>query len=184
MSDYFEVLGLPRRFAVDPAELERRYLELSRAVHPDRVVGRPADERSGAAGPAMELNQAYRTLKRDLPRAEHILRLEGVTIEDNQPVEQELLIEMLELREELAEAVAAGDRARLSALERGARERERNELAQLRGGFAELEVLLPGAPERPARLQAVVDQVIRLRYLARYREAFVEDDEAEQEGAA
>ena len=37
MTDYFELLGLPRRFAVDLAELERRYLELSREVHPDRA---------------------------------------------------------------------------------------------------------------------------------------------------
>ncbi len=181
MLDYFEVLGLPRRFAVDLAELERRYLELSRAVHPDRVAARAADERSGVAGQAMELNQAYRALKRDLPRAEHLLRLEGVTIEDNQPVGQELLTEMLELREELAEAVAAGDRALLDRLERGTRERERAELDALRGEFAELEGLPVGSPERPARLQAVVDRVIRLRYLARYREAFA--DEAE-EGAA
>lgn len=61
MSDYFEVLGLPRRYAVDLGELERHYLERSRAVHPDRVG---PDERSGAAGRAMELNQAYRALKR------------------------------------------------------------------------------------------------------------------------
>lgn len=181
MLDYFEVLGLPRRFAVDLAELERRYLELSRAVHPDRAAGRPADERSGAAGQAMELNQAYRAVKRDLPRAEHILRLEGVTIEDNQPVGQELLMEILELREELAEAVAKGDRALLDRLERGARERERAELDALRLEFAELEGLPAGSPERPERLQGVVDRVIRLRYLARYREAFA--DEAE-EGAA
>jgi molecular chaperone HscB len=182
MIDYFQVLGLPRRFAVDLAELERRYLELSRAVHPDRVAGRAADERSGAAGQAMELNQAYRAVKRDLPRAEHILRLEGVTIEDNQPVGQELLMEMLELREELAEAVGSGDRALVARLERGARERERAELDALRLEFADLEGLPDGSPERPARLQAVVDRVIRLRYLARYREAFA-DDEAE-EGAA
>jgi hypothetical protein len=90
---------------------------------------------------------------------------------------------MLELREELAEAKQAGDRTRLTRLERGARERERAELAELGRGFAELEGLPDGSPERPARLQAVVDRVIRLRYLARYREAFA-DDEAEQEGAA
>jgi len=30
----------------------------------------------------------------------------------------------------------------------------------------------------------VIDQVILLRYLARYREAFADEDDAEQEGAA
>ncbi|HKE16219.1 MAG TPA: Fe-S protein assembly co-chaperone HscB [Kofleriaceae bacterium] len=177
MSDYFEMLGLPRQFAVDLAALERRYLERSREVHPDRA--------SGAAGQAMELNQAYRALKRDLPRAEHLLRLEGVTIGDNRPVAPALLAEVLELREELAEATAAGDRALLARLERDARDREKRELARLGGLFASLEALPAGSPERSARLDALVDQVIRLRYLARYREAFADDDDdAEREGAA
>ena len=178
-SDYFALLGLPRRFAVDRAELERRYLERSRAVHPDRA---PAEERTGAAGQAMELNQAYRALKRDLPRAEHLLALEGVTIGDNQPVAPELLAEMLELREQLDEAKQAGDRALLDRLERAARERQRAELGELAAEFAALESQAAG-PERADRLQAVVDRVIRLRYLARYRDAFEDEDDA-QEGAA
>jgi len=91
-------------------------------------------------------------------------------------------MEILELREELAAAKAAGDRAMLGRLERGARERERAELDVLRLEFAELEGLPTGSPERPERLQAVVDLVIRLRYLARYREAFADDDA--EEGAA
>lgn len=175
MSDYFEVLGLPRRFAVDPAELERNYLERSRAVHPDRLAaeGRPGGVE--AAGQAMEVNQAYRMLRRELPRAEHLLSLQGVAIGDNQPVAPALLAEVLELREELEAARAAGDRARLSALEGGARARERAELTQLGSLFSALEGA--GATERAARLDAVVDQVIRLRYLARYREAFADDDE-------
>jgi molecular chaperone HscB len=184
MTDYFEVLGLRRGFAIDLAELERHYLERSRAVHPDRVAGAAAaEERSAAAGQAMELNQAYRALKRDLPRAEHLLRLEGVTIGDNQPVAPELLAEMLELREELAEARETGDRGLLDRLEKSARARERAELGALGARFAALEALPAAASDRAARLQGVVDQVIRLRYLARYRDAFGDDD-AEQEGAA
>src|SRR5438046_9402803 len=34
--DLFAVLGLPRRLMIDPADLERRYHETSRVVHPDR----------------------------------------------------------------------------------------------------------------------------------------------------
>jgi molecular chaperone HscB len=172
MSDYFELLGLPRRFAVDGAELERRYLERSRDAHPDR---------GGAAAQAMELNQAYRALRRELPRAEHLLQLEGSPIRDDQRVAPALLAEILELREELAEARAAGDRAALDRLERAARQRERAELDELAARFAALEALPAGAPGRPERLAAAVDQVVVLRYLARYREAF---EDEEQEGAA
>lgn len=177
-SDYFQMLGLERRFALDPAELERRYLERSREAHPDRQAARPADERARAAGQAMQLNLAYRTLKRPLPRAEHLLALAGIRIGDNETVSQELLVEMLELREELAGARAAGDGAAIARLEAAARERERAELARLGALFADFEAQPQGGGQ-PA-LARLKDQVIRLRYLARYREAFDEDaDESE-----
>jgi molecular chaperone HscB len=175
-SDYFQMLGLERRFALDPAELERRYLERSRDAHPDRQAGRPADERARAAGQAMQLNIAYRTLKRELPRAEHLLALAGIRIGDNEPVSQELLVEMLELREELANARAAGDGGEVARLEAAARERQQAELARLGVLFGEFEAQPQGGGQ--AALARIKDQVIRLRYLARYREAF-EDDAGE-----
>jgi molecular chaperone HscB len=172
-SDYFQMLGLDRRFAIDPAELERRYLERSREAHPDRQAGRPADERAAAAGEAMQLNIAYRTLRRQLSRAEHLLQLAGVRIGDNEPVEQDLLMEMLELREELAAARAAGDAAAIARLEAAARTRERAEFDRLGALFADFESSRQG--EGGPALARIKDQVIRLRYLARYREAFDED---------
>ena len=35
MQTHFDRLGLPRRFALDGAAVERQYLARSRAVHPD-----------------------------------------------------------------------------------------------------------------------------------------------------
>jgi molecular chaperone HscB len=161
MTDYFSLLGLPRKYQVDLAELERRYLELSREVHPDRAG-------AAAAGQAMSANQAYRTLKRELSRAEHLLALEDVRIGDNEPVPQALLGEMLELREELDEARRLGDRAALDRLEREAKRRERSELDRLSVLFDELE----GDGDRASVLQDIRAQVVALRYTARYREAF------------
>jgi molecular chaperone HscB len=174
-SDYFQMLGLERRFALDPAELERRYLERSREVHPDRQASRPAGERAAAAGEAMQVNLAYRTLKRELPRAEHLLQLAGVRIGDNEPVKQELLMEILELREELASARAAGDEVAVARMEAAARGRERAELDKLGALFGEFEAAAQG--EGGTALERIKDQVVLLRYLARYREAF--DDDAE-----
>lgn len=33
--DHFELFALPREFAIDPKVLEARYIELTRATHPD-----------------------------------------------------------------------------------------------------------------------------------------------------
>ena len=46
--DYFACLGLPRRLGIDAADLERRFHERSRELHPDRFFERPEAERRQA----------------------------------------------------------------------------------------------------------------------------------------
>ena len=95
--DHFERLGLPRRFSVDGAELERNYLARSREVHPDFDTG---DEDAAAA-----LNKAYATLREPFPRAEHLLNLlGGPGASDDKSLPPAFLMEMLELREEIESA--------------------------------------------------------------------------------
>ncbi|MGE5413834.1 MAG: hypothetical protein ACM3NW_06655, partial [Syntrophomonadaceae bacterium] len=36
--DYFSLLGLPRQFTIEPGELENRFRERSRKLHPDRFA--------------------------------------------------------------------------------------------------------------------------------------------------
>jgi molecular chaperone HscB len=43
-SNHFERLGLPRRFVLDEADLEREYLARSRATHPDFHQGGSSSE--------------------------------------------------------------------------------------------------------------------------------------------
>lgn len=101
--DHFARLGLAPGFAVDAAELQRRYVALQRQFHPDRYATRPASERAAALARASDLNQAYETLKSALGRAEYLLKLKGWSgggsLED--PI---LLMEAMEHREALAEA--------------------------------------------------------------------------------
>lgn len=174
MTDYFDVLGLPRTFAIEAAELERCYLERSREVHPDRG--------GGSAGEAMTVNQAYRTLKRALGRAEHLLSLAGVAIGANEPVDPALLAEMLELREELADAQSSGDQGALMRLEQEARRRHREEIERLGPLFRAFEA--DGADADAGVADDIKQQVIRLRYLARYVEAFDDDEDAAGGAAA
>lgn len=98
----FAVFGLPVEFALDRALLELRYRELQKVVHPDRAVSLPAGERTMMLSHAVSVNEAYRVLRDDVQRAEALLRVKGMLAESASPASQEFLMEMLELREELA----------------------------------------------------------------------------------
>ncbi len=111
MNDYFTLLGLPPRFAIHMATLEERYFEIQRNVHPDRQIGKAEAERVAAIDHSMRANDAYETLKNPLTRAQHLLEIQGIfvnTEDDTQKPEPSLLMEMMELREQLADAAHDG----------------------------------------------------------------------------
>ena len=111
MSDYFTLLGLSPRFAMNSASLEERYFEIQRNVHPDRQIGKSEAERVAAIELSMRANDAYETLKNPLTRAQHLLEIQGIfvnTEDDTQKPEPALLMEMMELREQLADAAQDG----------------------------------------------------------------------------
>jgi len=109
---HYERLGLPGRFSVDLAELERAYLERSREVHPDyRVASGVHDETASAA-----LNEAYITLRDPFRRAEYLLTLDhGDATPAAVPQSPAFLMRAMELRERLDES--RGDDDALWALD-------------------------------------------------------------------
>jgi molecular chaperone HscB len=125
--DYFSLLGLPREFEIDVSELERRFRERSRVLHPDRFARAEARERRLSLEHATRLNDAYRYLRDWRLRAAYLLKLAGtdVFVEGRTFADPDFLEEQLEWREELALAQADGDAARLRRIAADARERLR-----------------------------------------------------------
>jgi molecular chaperone HscB len=171
--DHFEVFGLPRHYHLDGAELEARYLALQKETHPDRFAKALPRERLEAVVRNTELNDAYRTLKNDIRRAEYVLKLEGVDIGDEKPqattgatkqivVDPRLLMEVLELREALAEARSDGDHTKVSALTANVQERRRAALEQVDRGFTDYE-----GGDR-AHLDVIARALVALRYYTRF----------------
>jgi molecular chaperone HscB len=167
-SSYFSLLGLPEQFELDQAQIERAFLERSKETHPDRFATAPAGERLAAVQRTMELNDAYQTLRRPVRRAEYLLGRHGLTIGDNERIDDhDFLMRILSLREELSEARAE---ERLADVERmqGTMRRHRKELVEaLAKRFAAAD--LPGAKKT----------LIELRYVDRYLEecdAALEDE--------
>ena len=119
MADYFEVLGVQRKYHFSDGELEKRFLALSKEWHPDRFAKAEPRERLMAVQKTTAINDAYRTLKDKLKRAEYLLKLEGLDVADEKgsiKPEPHLLAEAMERGEAIAEARAANDRAALDEL--------------------------------------------------------------------
>ena len=108
-ADYFALLGLAHRWQVDRSALERSYLERSRVTHPDAFVGKSAAAQRTALEASSRLNTAYSVLRDPVRRAEYLVKLGGVDLDSSDPVRgspqpsQSFLIQMIELRERLAE---------------------------------------------------------------------------------
>ncbi len=157
--DPFAALGVEPRYDLTADELETRFRELSRKLHPDRFARAPAKERMLSLQAATTLNDAYRRLKQPLRRAEALLQRGGLAIGENDKVGGEFLMEMMELGEAIHDAKDSGDAgalARATGVVRGRRDAAMDEL--------------PGLFTR-GDLAAAKDQLIAIRYFDRLLEA-------------
>jgi molecular chaperone HscB len=166
-SSKFAILGVPEQFDQDPEELERRFRERSREVHPDRFARAPVAERVRALSDATALNDAYKVLKHPVRRAEHLLALRGAPLGEKDPVSQEFLVEILELREALEEAKAGGHGAEVARLETDMRRRFDAAMRRVAELFA-----AGGAAE------AIKKELIDLRYFQRFLDEVVGEEAA------
>jgi len=155
--DHFARLGLPAALDLEPATLDRAYFALQRQWHPDRFANRPAEERARSSTEAAALNDAYRTLKDPLSRAVYFAGLKGVELPgDGKTIDDpDLLMEAMEAREALHEAITVEAVDRLAA---EARDDMKNSLADLGGLFLR--------DDKPAIRKAL----LRLRYLDKFAE--------------
>ncbi len=171
--DHFEVLGLPRTYHLDAADLEQRYLALQKETHPDRFAKALPRERMEAVVRNTELNDAYKVLKNDIKRAEYLLKLEGVDIGEEKPqsttgatkqlvVDPKLLMEIMELRESLAEARSDGDDSKVEVLTRDVVERRAAALKLVDEGFSAYET------GNKKVLDGIARALVSLRYYARF----------------
>jgi molecular chaperone HscB len=141
-TDLFAVLGLPRHPAVDVAELERRYHEASRAVHPDRFQTAHERARALSLAASAAVNRAYRTLRDPVSRGRYWLELRGERLAaGGAQVPPAIAAEVFETQEKLEELRAAAGAAEAESLRRevvALRARLAERLAGLQEGLVEL----------------------------------------------
>ena len=105
-SDDFALFGLPRRFALDAADLAALRRTLLAEVHPDRFATAGASAQRVAMQWAVRVNEAWERLKDPLKRAAYLCELHGAPIgaENNTAMPPEFLIQQMAWREALDDA--------------------------------------------------------------------------------
>lgn len=193
-ADHFKTLGVPARYAIDLKAAEERFREASRAVHPDRFATADPRARRFATGRTVQLNEAWRTVRDPVRRAEYLLARAGFEVaaeagasrpgaagtKEKLAVAPALLGEILDLREELAEARAAGNDAHVQKLAGDVRARLNAVMERVAAGFARAEGENKGSSEELRALEIVTHDLIETRYLRR----FLEEVDAHDETAA
>lgn len=164
--DAFAVFGMEPAFVLDEAALERRYRDLSRILHPDRHARSDPRARRWSLERSVQLNEAYRTLRDPVRRAEYLVQRAGVAVAPSVP--PELLAEILELREQLQEAKSTHDHVRLETLRADMRGRA------TRGLEAITRALQAGTP---AGVEEAARELSALRYVNRFLDDIAAHDE-------
>jgi len=103
--DYYRVLGLDPKLQLNLIELQQLFYGRSRELHPDRFARAQSSVRDAALIESSLLNDAYRTLRDPLTRAEYVLKHHGFDIgrQGTKDVPPELLEEVFELNMALEE---------------------------------------------------------------------------------
>jgi molecular chaperone HscB len=164
--DKFAVLGFPRTYDLDEHALEESFRSLSRKLHPDRFARASPRERRFSLEQTTILNDAYRTVRDPVKRAEHLLELRGMKVAGEERgsgtnMPQEFLEQAMEDREKLLEARMEGGGEAVERLARGVRSKRQETMDEIARLLRE-----PCAAE--TELQRTAQLLARLRYYARY----------------
>lgn len=136
--DYFTALDAPKRFALDLGAVEKRFYELSRALHPDRFTTLGPEAQKLSLDRMSFLNQAYSTLKSPEERRSYLLSQEGIAVTEKDASGQaqpsglpvELAEQWFDVQDQLMEDREKA-RAALARFEAGLKELDAQQLAKL-----------------------------------------------------
>jgi len=110
-NNYFELFELPVQYDVSQDHLDIRFRSLQRYLHPDKFASAENAERRWSMQAASFVNEAYQTLSKPIKRASYLLSLHGIALDEETDTQMSpmFLMEQIELREALADAINATD---------------------------------------------------------------------------
>lgn len=166
MSDNpFEILNIEPAFAIDERTLQQNFIKATAANHPDRFSD-PFDQ-ADAADRAARITQAHRTLRDPELRARVLYRmLSGSEVDESKAqVAPDVLMELMEAREELDAAHQNGDEQAVKRIADGAQADRKTHLQKLASLFSD--ATTAEGEQLDALLTQVRDELHALRYVQR-----------------
>jgi len=116
--DFFRLFEISPRFSIDNAALDQRYRDLQSQVHPDKFSHLSESEQRLSMQWSTRINEGYQTLRNPLARGRYLLSLQGVDTQEetNTAMPLEFLMQQMEWREALQDAIEAKDMDALDVL--------------------------------------------------------------------
>uniref|UniRef100_A0A8C5LSX6 Iron-sulfur cluster co-chaperone protein HscB n=1 Tax=Leptobrachium leishanense TaxID=445787 RepID=A0A8C5LSX6_9ANUR len=109
--NYFQILDCDKSFVVNIKELQKKYRNLQRSLHPDYFSRKSQVEREMSEKQSSLVNKAYNTLLSPLKRGIYLLSLSGITLEEGAEsgADSQFLFDILEINEKLNECTSSAE---------------------------------------------------------------------------
>ena len=166
VTDYFALLGVPRRFDIDGEELHRKFVALNRHAHPDYHAEESPEVQQLSLTVSAAVNDAYRTLKDPATRAAYLLELlGGKSSAEDKSVPEGFLPTMMMMQEEIADAAQTGAGSELGRLRRVLQTQHDGLLRRIAALFGECEDAVGCEAMRIDRLREIRKQINAVSYV-------------------
>ena len=109
--NFFELFGIDVDFQLDQKQLHAAQQRLQSTYHPDRFINASDQEKRMSVQNAAHVNEAYETLKNPVKRAQYMLQVGGLDVQNDHETTSDttFLMEQIEFREEMEECRSCKD---------------------------------------------------------------------------
>ncbi|MEO6189502.1 MAG: Fe-S protein assembly co-chaperone HscB [Saprospiraceae bacterium] len=169
--DYFTHFGIPRAYHIDLNNLRKKFYELSRNLHPDMNVS--SSSKSFDDELITYHNLAYKTLLDPIARLKYLLEIEGAKELIERPLDPEFLMDMMDLHEEIDQAVQSDNEEKKSTLLK-----KLDQFEEANSQLVQASILLYDEGTRnESIIKKMVSYFVQLRYFRRLRKALMNEEE-------
>ncbi len=156
----FDIFKIPKQFALDEEQLEKKYFEIQKLIHPDKFASASANEKRVAEQWSTLVNDAYTALKDPVKRAKLLCEAGGLTINENSSsgIDEDFLIDQLSRNEAIGMAKETGNTEKLEKLKLAVN-RDAAELMRQIGKAIDEDNDLPAASEAVKMLMFIKRQL-------------------------